>query len=144
MSIRSRRIAAAAFAAWGVLLFWLSSQSALPEPPGSFENRDKVEHALYFCAGAMALAVAAGVPTAWMTSKGPRRWSRGVAVVAVMVLVGLGDEFHQTFTPNRSGMDPGDLAADTIGATLGVWAVVLWCRRRGPGNGRLPSDADVA
>ena len=109
---------------WAGLLWWLSSRH-LPAVGPSFDHADKLKHLLYFalgsyCAGRFLLLIR-------------REWSRGAFVIAVVLfaaLVGATDEFHQTFTPGRSGNDPYDWLADTLGGL--VSALWLW-------RGRSPS-----
>jgi VanZ family protein len=77
---------------------------------------DKIIHATEYAGLAFLLARAFGV----------RRW--WLAII-VGVLYGVSDEFHQTFTPHRSGNDLGDIAADTVGSTIGAIAWRLLRRR---------------
>ncbi len=79
-----------------------------------FKMWDKAEHFIAFLAGAVNLALALSWSTAWP-------WKRVVIVtVAVISLFGATDEFHQLFTPHRSGADPYDWTADTLGALTGA------------------------
>lgn len=101
---------------WAGVLFWLSEQSNLPSP-ASFSGVDKIEHAVFFAAGgacflmAMRLAGFLRLPTA------------AILVTTIFCsLVGGLDEWHQTFTPGRSGGDVWDWAADTVGGFLGALA----------------------
>ena len=48
--------------------------------------------------------------------------------IAVASLYGVTDELHQHFTPGRTP-DPVDWALDTIGATAGAFAALMWARR---------------
>ena len=74
-----------------------------------FNLWDKLLHATEYAIFAFLLARAFGV----------RRW--WWAIIAG-TLYGVSDEFHQTFTPNRSGNDLGDLTADFIGSFIGATA----------------------
>lgn len=78
---------------------------------------DKIIHATEYAVFAFLLARALG----------ERRWWLAIVVAA---LYAVSDEFHQTFTPHRSGNDLGDLTADAIGSTLGATAWMLLLRRR--------------
>ena len=74
---------------------------------------DKIIHATEYAGFAFLLARAFGV----------RRWWLAILVGA---LYGVSDEFHQTFTPHRSGNDLGDMTADLVGSTIGatVWRLL--------------------
>ena len=90
--------------------------------PGSsidprFSVHDKLIHATEYAGFAFLLARAFGV----------RRWWLAIVVGA---LYAVSDEFHQTFTPMRSGNDLGDITADIIGSTIGATAWMLLLRRR--------------
>lgn len=43
------------------------------------------------------------------------------AAVVVIALIGALDEYHQSFTPGRSGNDPFDWLADLLGAIAGAF-----------------------
>jgi VanZ family protein len=109
---------------WGALLFILSSQPALPSPPGV---NDKQAHAAAY--GVLALLCLMGL-TGW-------RWRRvaGASVLAAFalaVLYGISDEIHQAFVPGRTP-DVADVAADAAGAALalaGAWAWAILLGRR--------------
>ena len=67
----------------------------------------------------MNLALALCWSTAWP-------WKRVIIFTAVAISVfGALDEFHQLFTPHRSGADPFDWTADTLGALTGALLTVL-------------------
>lgn len=99
---------------WAAVLWWLSSQSKLPSP-AKFEGIDKIEHTLYFAAGGMCFLL--GLRLAGLARQ-------TITAVTLTVLfcsaVGLLDEWHQTFTPGRSGGDVWDWTADTLGGVLGA------------------------
>jgi VanZ family protein len=78
---------------------------------------DKLIHGTEYAGFAFLLARAFGVRYWWL------------AIVAG-ALYGVSDEFHQTFTPMRSGNDLGDITADVIGSTIGATAWMLLLRRR--------------
>jgi len=100
---------------WAVALWWLSSQSKLPSP-AKFEGIDKIEHTLYFAAGGMCFLLGlrmAGFARQTIT-----------AILLTMLfcaITGLFDEWHQSFTPGRSGGDVWDWGADTFGGFVGAW-----------------------
>ena len=86
-----------------------------------FNLWDKLVHACEYAVFAFLLARGFGV----------RRW--WWAIVAG-TLYGVSDEFHQTFTPHRSGNDLGDLTADLVGSTIGATAYMILRGRRGDGT----------
>lgn len=103
---------------WAAVLWWLSSQSELPSP-AKFEGIDKIEHTLYFAAGGMCFLL--GLRTAGFARK---TTSAILLTVLFCAIAGLLDEWHQTFTPGRSGGDVWDWAADTLGGFVGAWLVL--------------------
>lgn len=110
-------------AVWFVTLFFLS---ALPKPPPGpkLPFEDKFMHLAYYSIGG-----------AWCYLA--RRFShtaisgRRALLAAVLFCAGVGafDEFHQSFVPGRSGNDPWDWLADTLGGLTGSLAGWLWYRR---------------
>lgn len=111
-------------AVWWVALFILSHQSHLFPPGPDIQNIDKVEHAAYFTLGGLFFFL------------GLRAWRpdmRTLAASALTILfcsvIGALDEFHQSFVPNRSGNDPGDWMADTLGGLIGS-ILGIWMHRR--------------
>jgi VanZ family protein len=113
-------------AVWLAVLWLLSAQSDLPAGP-SIPGKDKIEHCLYFCAGGifflLALYGRSPVIPDWRALS-----LRGMAFTG---LVGALDEFHQTFTPGRSGNDPWDWLADLSGGALAGWLLWNVLRRAG-------------
>jgi VanZ family protein len=103
---------------WAAVLFGLSSQSSLPTI-STLPQFDKVEHlGAYGILGMLVFRAlgAYGVP---------RRRALGFTFV-IGALYGISDEFHQSFTPNRSP-EVADAVADAIGSVLGGagWWVLL-------------------
>jgi VanZ family protein len=105
----------AAFVVWTAVLFFLSGRTGeetkLPPIPYS----DKVCHFGYFFGGG-------GLIGAFFYCLRPRypRWGRIILQVAIVIgLIGIIDEYHQTFTPGRSGNDPLDWTADVLGGICG-------------------------
>ncbi len=85
--------------------------------PNPFDGADKAVHASLFFIGAILLATALRGLLSW-------RWKwLAAAALGIMTGFALSDEFHQLYTPHRSGMDPGDLAADILGSSLGILCV---------------------
>lgn len=114
---------------WFAVLFTLSSRSTLPPGP-QIPYQDKVMHFLYFSGGAFCFALArlntrSPAAPAWVW------WLHGTAFGG---LIGILDEYHQTFTPGRSGNDPWDWLADVTGAGFGAFLAYVLLRfvtRRG-------------
>ena len=107
-----------AFTLWLVVL-WILSSGAQPEgimPP--FPFGDKVAHFGYFFGGS-------GLLTAYFFTRSSCKpcWQIiALSVILILGLIGVMDEFRQSFVPGRSGNDPFDWFADVLGATAGVWA----------------------
>jgi VanZ family protein len=82
---------------------------------------DKLIHATEYAGFAFLLGRAFGARRWWLA-------------ILVGVAFGVSDEFHQTFTPHRSGNDLGDITADAIGSTIGALAAKLLRPRRSDGT----------
>lgn len=125
-----------AYVAWFALLFILSSTSGSGGPDFP-THTDKVAHFLYFAAGGAALG-AVGL----LRNPPLGRPALVVGTLAAGALVGLFDEWHQTFTPNRTGLDSGDWIADFLGTSAGLaFAVVAFRCLRANGLSLPPSDS---
>ncbi len=99
---------------WGAVLYWLSEQSGLALP-GGFAGIDKLEHVVYFAAGGLCFLL--GLRLAGFAR------STATAIIFTMLfcaIIGALDEWHQTFTPGRSGGDGWDWTADTVGGFIGA------------------------
>lgn len=105
---------------WMLTIFYLSSQSAPPSPPGPSDELYAVIGHL-FAYGVLAVLMSLAV-------SGLRRPDRRTMTLAVAVATtyGVTDEIHQSFVPGRHA-DPLDLLADFVGATVAVitWSSVL-------------------
>jgi VanZ family protein len=98
---------------WGLSSFRIPGEGVPPVP-----HFDKVVHFGYFFGGSCLLC-------AWLYRRGPERtdWAKLITTAVVVVaLIGALDEYHQSFTPGRSGNDPFDWLADLLGATAGAFA----------------------
>jgi VanZ family protein len=107
---------------WFGVLFWLSSQTHLPSP-ASFEGVDKLEHAIFFSAGGMCFLLSLRLAG--------RARATAVAILASVLFcgaVGGFDEWHQTYTPGRSGGDVWDWTADLCGGFIGAF-LALWVQK---------------
>ena len=106
----------AGFLIWLGSLWFMSANSTTIEgiPPIPFF--DKVCHFGYFFGGG-------GLLSAYFYSRRPTPppW-RQLILIVVLTLAAVGwiDEWHQTFTPGRSGNDPGDWLADVLGGFAGA------------------------
>jgi VanZ family protein len=103
-----------AFTAWAGAIYYCSSLTGPQIAHLGIHLWDKLEHFSAFTAGGLLLALALRWSVTWS-------W-KCVARFAILALVIYGalDEFHQLFTPNRSGADPFDWLADSLGALTGV------------------------
>lgn len=101
---------------WFVILTILSSLSK-PGPQVDVAHFDKFVHTTWFMLGGAALALALAF-RAWPQQ--PAWRTIGLAVIVTGALVGWLDEWHQSFTPGRQGLDVFDWAADVFGSLLAV------------------------
>ncbi len=83
----------------------------------SLSLHDKIIHATEYAIFGFLVANAFGARWWWLA-------------IIVGALYGVSDEFHQTFTPMRSGNDVGDMTADLVGSAIGATAWTLLLRRR--------------
>jgi VanZ family protein len=114
----SRRTWIAALSLWAITLFILSSFSkTMPDGGPEIPHIDKVLHYGYFLGGGIILATCVllgkGLTASWKL--------RYFLPIVVLAIVGMLDEYHQTFTPGRSGNDPYDWLADVLGAATGIY-----------------------
>lgn len=121
---QSWRLWAIGFILWAALLLYLSHGNRFPDAPAPpIPHFDKLLHFGYFLGGGVLLAgcLHLGKP-AYRLKK--------ILLVAIplLSLIGAADEYHQSFFVNRSGNDPWDWLADTIGATAGVF--LFWKLRQ--------------
>jgi VanZ family protein len=118
--------------AWAAAIFWLSSRSTLPQPPGVLAW-DKLQHALGYGVGGFLIARAAGV-----RGRGP------LVAAALGVLYGASDEVHQSFVPGRSS-DVRDWYADAVGVLAGVFIhrFITLRRARGADGAARPAEASA-
>ena len=108
----------AAFLVWAAVL-WFLSDGPLPGPPGPrIYGLDKILHFGYYFGGAGLLSAALFLRTPEGCSP---NWSALIVLVVLIVSgVGLLDEWHQSWYPERSGNDAGDWLADAYGALAGA------------------------
>ncbi len=104
------------FLIWAGVLWYFSSKTDPVPPLPDFPHQDKVQHFGYFFGGGGLLSA-----FLYCRSRGAPRWRRMLWIcVAVIALVGLSDEIHQTMTPGRNGNDPLDWLADVLGGFCGA------------------------
>jgi VanZ family protein len=120
--ISNRWVRLAAALAWMGLIFFLSSQSRLPDLSHSLSDalQDVLGH--FFAYGGLAL-LAFWALEAFGVSR-PALWA-----LVVVLLYGLSDEFHQAFVPGRHP-DPFDVATDLAGGVAALLVVTALRRRR--------------
>lgn len=117
-----KRLSLAAFAIWLGALWWLSSGPRDVPMGAEIPFADKICHFGYFGLGGLLLGTALALRT-------PGTRAAILAGVLLMALIGASDEFHQTMVPGRSGNDPADWTADTLGGACGIIAGV-WLQHR--------------
>jgi VanZ family protein len=103
---------------WAALIFALSSRPTLATP--RIAGIDKVAHfGAYAVLGALLshAGIRSGVPA--------------VPLLALGVLYGASDEWHQSFVPGRSP-DVADWGADVLGVAAGLLLHRRWLRTRSP------------
>jgi VanZ family protein len=113
---QSPRFWAICFVLWFIVLNFLSHGNRFDQQEIIFDipHFDKIVHFGYFFGGGGLLSAAF-----FLRSK--PSWKRLIIIVTVSLsLIGIWDEFHQSFFENRTGNDPGDWLADTLGAFCGA------------------------
>jgi len=103
-------------------LWFLSSQSTLPQPPGPL-SWDKLQHLLAY--GVFGFAVGL-----WMS---PTFWkNRTVLALLVTTIIGSAygaiDEIHQYFVPGRHS-NVWDWVANTLGSLWGALAIMITMKK---------------
>ncbi|MCP5535303.1 MAG: VanZ family protein [Akkermansiaceae bacterium] len=107
------------FFTWAVTLWFLSASNPAPKDGPDIPHLDKVAHFLYFFGGGALLAAFGGQK--W---PGVSRTRLFLVVALICCVIGRLDEYHQGFTPGRSGNDTGDWLADILGGVSGALAVI--------------------
>ena len=102
-------------------LWFLSSQTTLPQPPGPL-GWDKLQHLLAY--GALGFAIGL-----WIT---PAFWKRRPMLAVLLTTLtgsvyGIIDEIHQYFVPGRHS-NVWDWVANTLGSLLGALAIMFAVR----------------
>lgn len=124
---------------WMCLIFLLSAQSTVPQPPG-------LTPALTSSLGHFSVYFVLAILFWWVLGsfalQGRRRW---LLAFGLALLYGLSDEWHQSFVPGRQP-DVVDLAVDAAGAACGLAAAEWAARRWGPpreGEGNTASAPTI-
>lgn len=115
--LEQSRTWALAWVVWFITLCILSSMTH-PGPKIDVIGFDKIEHAVYFAIGGtlLLLAVTLRVKNA-RAALMETRWLRlAFPIFLAGAMVGWLDEWHQSFTPGRSGLDVYDWLADVTGS----------------------------
>ncbi len=105
---------------YAALIFLLSHQS---DPPGAQVVPDYTAHFIEYALFGLTLT--------WSATSGfhrPLTSKSAVILGMIAALYAIGDEFHQSFVPDRVA-SVGDLAVDILGAAAGVG--IVWVTRRG-------------
>ncbi len=117
LMVTKPRLWLALFLLWMTLLWVLSSSSKVsPQEGPQIPHFDKIAHFGYFFGGGIILST-------WLLLKHSTRSSaltRYLAPIVFFAIFGLIDEYHQTFTPGRSGNDVYDWLADFFGSFVGI------------------------
>jgi VanZ family protein len=124
---------------WAATIYWFSSRTG-PEiqQMNVFELWDKAAHFIAFFGGAVPTVCALRWTFGWSPKK--------VLIVSAITLscYGAADEFHQLYTPGRSGADFSDWLADTLGAIAGTYATVSAYARRTKRRDQNPPGSNRA
>ncbi len=107
---------------WMGLIFLVSARSTVPQPPGlgPVVTSNLGHFSVYFVLAILVWWVLGGFGL-----EGRRRW---LLAIALAVLYGVSDEWHQSFVPGRQP-DPLDVIVDAVGAACGL-ATISWTVRR--------------
>ena len=120
--ILKRELCRALFISWFIALFVLSSIPGKAEARVQFLYADKIAHLIFFAIGSTAF-------TLTLTQHPLRKHSSSFifgACMSMTAVVGVYDEWHQTFTAGRDGNSLGDFVANLAGGVLGYCAVWWW------------------
>ncbi len=105
----------AAWLGWFGVLWYLSTLEG-SNVPQFFPQFDKIEHFGYFAGGGLLFA-------GWLFMRRPEQavWKTILPLTVIAIaLSGFFDEWHQCYTPGRSGADPWDWLADVLGGGAGA------------------------
>ena len=111
--------------AWAAVIFFASSIPGPQLPKLAHLVSDKIIHAgIYFVFGLL-------IYRAFAPRENPDGfvWRRVISSVALVILYGVSDEFHQGFVPGRT-KDILDASADAFGGLVSALVVYLLSRRK--------------
>jgi VanZ family protein len=104
---------------WASTIFYLSSLSGPEVEKIGIHIWDKAAHFIAFFSGAVVLTCALRFSTGWT-------WLRiGLVGALAIAAYGASDEYHQLYTPHRSGGDLLDWLADALGGMVGTASTIL-------------------
>ncbi|MEO1857969.1 MAG: VanZ family protein [Rubritalea sp.] len=109
-----------AWAIWLLSLWFLSAGTQGAENTPDIPHLDKVAHFGYFFGGG-------GLLCGWLRHQFSQLSALRCITITTLVcsLVGIMDEYHQTFTPGRLGNDFGDWLADTLGSLSAAVVMII-------------------
>jgi VanZ family protein len=104
---------------WASTIYYLSSLSGKEIERLGIDLWDKAAHFIAFFTGAVVLTCALRFSTGWT-------WLR-IGLSGALAIAGYAatDEYHQLYTPYRSGGDLLDWLADALGGILGTASTIL-------------------
>ena len=108
-----------AWVLWAIVLWNLSATQPAAKDLPDLPHIDKLAHFGYFFGGS-------GLLSGWFYFKFKKFTGSGRLATMTLIgsIVGIIDEYHQSFTPGRSGNDIGDWIADTSGAFVGAFVML--------------------
>jgi len=111
------------WAVWFGILWTLSGSNPQIDQAPEIPHFDKVLHFGYFMIGGFCAAN-------FFHIKSRLPWKKIFLIVLLIgATVGAIDEYHQSFTPGRSGNDIGDWLADSLGTFAGcLYCYFMWNR----------------
>ncbi len=120
-----------AWGLWFVTLWLLSSGTPTVENAPKIPHLDKIAHFGFFFGGG-------GLLCGWLRHQFKKLKALQCIAITTLVgsTVGIIDEYHQTFTPGRSGNDIGDWTADTLGSLTGAIVMILVLKYTATWNNR--------
>lgn len=120
ISPRSAKPWLIAWIVWLLTLWFLSESHPQVKTGPEIPHLDKICHFGYFFGGA-ALLYSSLTALKLLSSFAYRYW----ITIAIGAIIGALDEWHQTFTPGRSGNDFYDWLADVSGSMAGAAVMAI-------------------
>ena len=118
---------------FSVLVVWYGTLWALSSiegdsAPQRIPHLDKFQHFAYFLGGGMIVA-----GWLWRLRPASPDWKKTIAwTILILAVLGAIDEWHQCYTPGRSGADPWDWLADVLGGCAGAFVFKKIARQHLP------------